>query len=360
MEMASYTVILTVMVIIFLGYVLLYMWPFCLVTLTGIHLVWHNFDWSVLKERFLEAVEKVKVLKFISQKFMNSHGGVSSLFENEFLLSRDIKKRKAKENSPFIQSVITAVEASRKINKEIGSELRPDWLVGNSEEASVFNFFEKEKRDSQISREVISEIRWDESVNSSQLGVTVNEGIVTLRGNVSRYAEKSMAEDAAQRVGGVRAVVNEIEVKLMGFYERTDEDIARAALCALEWNYSVPKGIRVSVEKGWITLRGEVDWDYQRNAAKYSVSHLMGVFGVNDYMTIKTKVRPSDVKSRIEEALMRSSENEGRDINVVVSGDRVTLNGKVHSPSEISKAGHAAWGAPGVMTVENNLKLAAN
>lgn len=219
----------------------------------------------------------------------------------------------------------------------------------------MFNFFSK--TDSQIQQDVINEIKWDPSVTSSQVSVTADDGIVTLRGSVPHYYEKSLVEEAAQRVGGVRAVADEIEVNLMGSYNRSDLQITEAALSALEWSYSVPKNIKVSVEKGWITLKGETEWDYQRTAAKDAVGQLMGVCGVTNYISIKSKVLPRDIKTRIEEALKRSAEAEGRDISVSVDGDKATLTGNVNSYSEREDAGNAAWMAPGIMSVENNLRI---
>jgi osmotically-inducible protein OsmY len=214
-----------------------------------------------------------------------------------------------------------------------------------------------QKTDSQIQQDVINEIKWDSSVTSSEVSVTAKDGIVTLRGSVPHYHEKSLAENAAQRVHGVRAVADEIEVNLMGSYNRSDEQIAKSALTALDWSYSVPADIKVTVENGWITLTGETEWDYQRNAAKNAVSQLMGVRGVSNRISMKTKILPSDIKMRIEEALKRSAEVEARKITVTVHGDRATLSGNVHSLTESADARHAAWMAPGIMSVENNLKV---
>ena len=219
----------------------------------------------------------------------------------------------------------------------------------------MFNFFSK--TDSQIKQDVMNEIKWDPSVTSTQITVTADNGIVTLRGSVPHFFEKSKAEDAAQRVGGVRAVADEIEVNMLGSFNRSDEQIAAAAVSALDWSYSVPKGIKITVEKGWITLKGEAEWDYQRNAAKDAVSQLMGVCGVTNDISIKSKVLSTDIKTRIEEALTRSAESEGRKISVSVSGDKATLTGTVQSYAELEVARHAAWMAPGIMFVDNNLEI---
>ncbi|MFZ4714202.1 MAG: BON domain-containing protein [Bacteriovoracaceae bacterium] len=219
----------------------------------------------------------------------------------------------------------------------------------------MFHFFEK--KDSQLQEDVISELKWDPSVTSMQISVAAKDGVVTLRGNVPHYFDKMSAEQAAQRVSGVRAVADEIEVKMMGNYERSDEDIAKAALNALEWSYAVPKNLKVTVEKGWVSLRGEVEWDYQRKGARDCVKNLMGVSGVTNGITLKTQSQSSDIKKSIEEALDRLSQSENEKINVSVHGDQVVLSGKVHSFSDLSDASYAAWSAPGVMRVENNLRI---
>lgn len=217
----------------------------------------------------------------------------------------------------------------------------------------MFNFFSK--TDSQIQQDVINEISWDPSVSSSEISVTAKDGIITLRGSVPHYYEKTLAEDAAQRVGGVKAVADELEVNLMSLNNQSDEKIAESALVALESSYSAPKDIKVTVEKGWITLKGESDWDYQRIAAKNAVSQLKGVCGVTNDISIKSKIKASDVKIKIEEALKRSAEAEGRKISVTVDGDKAILNGTVHSFAECEVARQASWMAPGIMFVENNL-----
>ena len=217
----------------------------------------------------------------------------------------------------------------------------------------MFNFFGK--TDPQIQEDVINELQWDPSVTAREVTVSANNGIVTLRGSVPHFVEKLAAEHAAQRVGGVKAVADELEVNFMGSTDHSDEEIAQAALNAFKWNYSVPNSVKIAVEKGWVTLSGEVDWDYERNAARNTASELLGVCGVTNSITIKAKAQPSDIKARIESALKRSAESEGRKIDVSVSGDRVTLTGNVHSFSEIEDARLAAFNAPGVMSVDNDL-----
>jgi osmotically-inducible protein OsmY len=215
------------------------------------------------------------------------------------------------------------------------------------------------KTDTQIQNDVTDELKWNPMVTAIHIGTTVKDGIVTLSGNVPHYTEKNAAEEAVQRVSGVRAVANELEVQLIESYERSDEDIAEAALNALKWNYQVPEGVKVSVSKGWVTLKGTVQWDFERTAAKNAVRHLMGVTGVFDEIKLKSQAQPEDVKTRIEAALKRSAETEGKGISVEVDGTRVTLRGQVHSLAEKEDARFAAWCTPGVTTVENELRVAA-
>lgn len=219
----------------------------------------------------------------------------------------------------------------------------------------MFSFFEKD--DEQIQIDVMKELKFDPSVTSAQISVTAKNGIVTLSGSVPHFFEKTSAEEAAQRVGGVRAVADEIEVQLMGAYEKSDAEIANAVLNAIEWNFSVPRDVKVSVDNGWITLRGEAEWDYQRQATKKAVSHLLGVKGVRNNMTIKARADATDIQHRIEEAFKRSAEADGKNISVRVDGNKVTLAGKVHSFSDLADAGTAAWNTPGVSEVVNNLRI---
>ena len=219
----------------------------------------------------------------------------------------------------------------------------------------MFKFFEK--ADAKLQQDVTNELKWDPSITSTQVSVTAKDGIVTLRGQVPHYLEKFKAEEAAQRVAGVRAVADELDVDLLPSSGRSDQDIAEAAVTALEWHYQVPEGVKVAVEKGWVTLKGHVDWDYQRLAARDTCSMLLGVRGVTNEIAIKSKVSAGDVKTRIEDALKRSAEEEGRGIQVDVKGRHVTLTGNVHSLTDIELAQLAAWNAPGVTNVQNDLRI---
>lgn len=215
------------------------------------------------------------------------------------------------------------------------------------------------KTDSQIQTSVLEELKWDPSVTHEHIGVAVEDAIVTLSGTVPTYIEKWAAEKAAQRVAGVKAVVEKIEVKLPGTFVRDDKSLAKAIVDQFKWTVQVPDQlVKASVEDGWVELTGEVEWDFQRRATEKCVRQLTGVKGVSNNISIKAKkVEPEIIKQRIEDALKREVEREARNISVEVIGNKVKLSGKVHSFTEMWDARGAALSAPGVSSVENNLQI---
>lgn len=214
--------------------------------------------------------------------------------------------------------------------------------------------------DERIQQEVLDELWWDAPVQPHEIGVMVKDGVVTLTGWVDSYTKKWAAEQAAHRVRGVKAVANDIEVRLPTSAERTDADIAAAAVKALEWDEFVPdENIEVTVEKGWVTLRGEVEMQFQRRDAERAVRRLTGVRGVTNLITVKPRVQPEEVKRKIESALVRSAQTEAARINVEVQGDQVILQGSVRSWAERGEAERAAWSAPGIASVDDRLKVAS-
>jgi osmotically-inducible protein OsmY len=218
------------------------------------------------------------------------------------------------------------------------------------------------KSDAQIQTDVIQELKWDPSVTHEHIGVAVSDGIVTLSGTVPNYIEKFAAEKAAQRVAGVKAVVEKIEVKVPGSFHKDDEDIAKAIINQFRWHAQVPdEMVKASVEKGWVELTGEVEWEYQRRAAEKVVRGLTGVRGLTNKVTIKARVaQPAEIKNKIEQALKRAAEREAEHLNIEVRGSRVLLSGKVRSFAELRDVRGAAWSAPGVTSVDDTeLRIAA-
>jgi osmotically-inducible protein OsmY len=212
------------------------------------------------------------------------------------------------------------------------------------------------KTDAQIQKDIMQELTWDASVTHEHIGVAVQDGVVTLSGTVPSYIEKSAAEKAAQRIAGVKAVVEKIEVKLPGSLQRDDQDIARAILDQFRWHSQVPQElVKVSVENGWVDLSGEVEWDFQRSAAEAAVRGLLGVKGIVNKIAIKTRaIQPAVIKANIEEALKRAAEREANRIGIEILGTRVILSGKVRSFAELRDVKGAAWSAPGVTSVDDH------
>lgn len=210
------------------------------------------------------------------------------------------------------------------------------------------------RTDEQIQRDVLAELKWDARVQPNEIGVAVKDGVVTLTGHVNAYTKKWAGEEAALRVRGVRAVANEIEVRLPFSSERTDADIAAAAARALEWDTALPGDkIKVTVSKGWVTLRGEVEWQYQKQDAERVVRRLTGVKGVSNLIEIKPKVSPAELKQKIEQALLRSVKTDAERISIEVQGSTVILRGTVRSWAERREAERAAWSGAGVTSVRN-------
>lgn len=213
--------------------------------------------------------------------------------------------------------------------------------------------------DKEIQQAVLRELDYEPQVRSTEIGVAVKDGIITLSGNVDSYSNRYHAERAAKRVAGVKAIANDLEVHLSTSSERTDEDIARAAVRALEDRISVPRDqVKVTVSDGRITLEGDVAWQYQKEAAAAVVRHLLGVKGVSNLITIKPHVSPTEIRTKIEAALQRAAALDAQRITVEIEGSKVFLRGRVRAWAEREEAEQAAWRAPGVTQVENQITIA--
>ena len=215
------------------------------------------------------------------------------------------------------------------------------------------------KTDTQLQQDVMDELQWDPRFNASEIGVAVKNGIVTLSGHVDNYTKKLAAEEAAKRVKDVKGLVEEITVQLVHDGKRSDQDIALAAVNLLKWNNAVPdQNIKVEVEDGWLTMEGHVDWQFQKDAAKSAVKDITGLKGVVNLLNIKPRVIAPVVRDTIKKALERSADIEADRIQIETAGNKVILRGKARTWNEKLEVERAAWSAPGVMEVEDEMILA--
>lgn len=214
------------------------------------------------------------------------------------------------------------------------------------------------KTDTQLKKEVLAELEWDPALNANSVGVAVNKGVVLLTGHLDTFAEKQAVEEAVQRVAGVKAIAVELDVKLEPHHHRSDAEIAAAIGASFGWHALIPDDrIQLKVEKGWVTLTGEVDWHYQRHNAETVVRTVTGVVGVNNRLSLRERDASEYVANRIHEALTRYAEEEAKNIKIVVEGGTATLSGTVATLAELSVVQAAAWSAPGISRVVNELQV---
>jgi osmotically-inducible protein OsmY len=214
------------------------------------------------------------------------------------------------------------------------------------------------RTDSEIERDVVEELKWNPDLDSTDIAVTVKDGVVTLAGFVKSYVDKTEAEVAAKRLAGVVAVANDIAVRLPATDERTDPEIAREAVASLRSQLPISaERIKVVVKNGWVTLEGTVEWHYQRNIAEAAVGYIRGVKSVTNLIGLRPRAEPIEIKKRIEEAFRRSAEIDANHITVEANGSEVVLKGSVRSWAKREEAERAAWAAPGVTKVEDRLAV---
>jgi osmotically-inducible protein OsmY len=214
------------------------------------------------------------------------------------------------------------------------------------------------KSDIQIQQDVMDQLKWEPGLNAAEIGVAVKNGIVTLSGIVDAYSKKIAAEDAAKKIAGVKAVAEDIQVGMSPNFRKTDAEIADAVVFALKWHASIPdEKIKVKVEEGIVSLEGELEWDYQRKEAVRVVEKLAAVRRINNYIRLKPYLKPENIKDKIEAAFSRSATIDSGRVSVVIDGSKVILHGSVRSMAEHDDAENAAWAAPGVTSVENDLVL---
>lgn len=215
------------------------------------------------------------------------------------------------------------------------------------------------KTDKELQSDVIAELNWEPSINATKIGVEVSQGFVTLAGHVDSYSDKWNAEAAAQRVAGVKSLTVEMDVNLIGLGERTDTDIAHSAKNILQWtSFLQDDAVKIMVEKGWVTLTGEVDWNYQRVAAATALRYLSGVTGLTNKISVKPKISLGVVREDIEIAIKRQALKDASKIGVEIHGSEVTLSGKVNSWAERNLVRQSAWNTPGVLKVVDNITFA--
>jgi osmotically-inducible protein OsmY len=214
------------------------------------------------------------------------------------------------------------------------------------------------KTDLELQRDVLDELAWEPSVDAAEIGVSVENGVVILNGTVKSLTQRWTAERIAQRVEGVRAVTDELVVKLAGDSQHTDADIAQAAVNVLNWNTSVPSDrVKILVQNAWITLQGSVEYHFQKLAAESAVRHLKGVKGVSNLIAVNPRVSAGDVRNKIEKALERAAQVDARKISVEATDGKVILRGNVRTWAEREEAERAAWAAPGVSNVQNDIRI---
>lgn len=214
------------------------------------------------------------------------------------------------------------------------------------------------KTDSEIQKDVMEQLKWEPFLNASEIGVAVKNGVVTLTGMVDTYSKKVYAERAAKKVAGVKAIAEDIQVGVSPAYRKTDAEIAEAVINALKWHTQIPdEKLKVKVEDGIVKLEGEVEWNYQRTQAKSAIENLAGVRLVNNFITVKSRITPTDIQQKINAAFQRSANIDASRITAEVVGSKVILKGKVRSFAEKDDAENAAWYASGVTSVESKIEI---